>query len=102
MGNNILNHVVVLSHQVGAITGLWTRGPIGMPKTAKKKLNNVQEEFDATWKARKVSHMCLVKHMMMIQDRYVGRILDTRFKVTRTKVNLGLFDMEMELDSHDM
>ena len=42
-------------HQLGAITGLWTRGPIttafiGMPGTAKNKLNNVQEEFNAAWK----------------------------------------------------
>ena len=28
--------------------------------------------------------------------------MDTRFEVTRTKLNLGLFDMEMELDAYDM
>ena len=94
-------------HQLGAITGLWTREPIttaliGMAGTAKNDLNNVQEEFDATWKRRKFSHMCFAEHMWMIWDRYVGRILDTRFEVTRTTLNLESFDMEMELDSYDM
>ena len=73
-----------------------------MPGTAKNKLNNVQEEFDAAWKARKFSHMCLAEHMWMIWDGYVVRILDTGFEVTRTKLNLESFDMEMELDLHDM
>ena len=46
--------------------------------------------------------MCLAEHMMTIQDRYLGRILDTRFGVTRTALNLGSFDVEMESDSYDM
>ena len=93
--------------QLGAITGLWTRGPtttalIGMAGTAKKDLNYVQEEFDAAWKRRKFSHTSFAEHMWLIWDRYVGRILDTRFEVTRTTLNLKSFDMEMELDSYDM
>ena len=46
--------------------------------------------------------MCLAEHMMMIRDRYVRRILDTRFEVTRNKLNFALFDTNMELDSYDM
>ena len=65
---------------------------IGMPGTTKNKLNNIQEDFDAARKARSVNHMCLVD----------GRILDTRFEVTRATLNLGLFDVEMELDSYVM
>ena len=96
-----------LLHQLGAITGLWTREPItpafiGMPGTTKIKLNNVQEEFDAARKARKASQRCLAEHMWTIRDRYVGRILDTRFVVTRTTHNLGSFDVEMRSDSDDM
>ena len=45
--------------------------------------------------------MCLAGHMVTIRDRYVGRILYSRFEVTRTTLYLGLFDMEMELDSYD-
>ena len=33
---------------------------------------------------------------------YVGRILDTRFEVTRTKLNFALFDTIIELDLCDM
>ena len=96
-----------MCHELGTITGLWTREPIiaaftGMPRTTKNEVNNVQEDLDAVWKARKVSHMCLAEHMMTIRDRYVGRILDTRFEVTRTTLNLGSFDVEMEFDSYDM
>ena len=94
-------------HQFGSITGLWTRDPIatasfGMPGTTKNELDNVREEFDAAWKRRKFSHTCFAEHMWMIWDRYVGRILDTRFEVTRTTLNLESFVMEMELESHDM
>ena len=60
------------------------------------------KEFKVTWKTRKDSHMCLAEHMMMIRDRYVRRILDTRFEVTRNKLNFALFDTNMELDSYDM
>ena len=38
----------------------------------------------------------------MILNRYVGRLLDIRFEVTRTKLNFVLFDMEMEIDLRDM
>ena len=70
-----------LCRQLGAITGLWEREPmagIGMPGTIKNELNNVQEEFETAFKARKKP---VAKHMWMIWDRYAGRILDTRFKV---------------------
>ena len=63
-----------LCHQLEGIIGLWERKPtsgIGMPRTIKNKLNNVQEEFEAALKARKKP---LAKHMLMIWDRYVGRI----------------------------
>ena len=33
---------------------------------------------------------------------YTGRIFDTRFEATRTKLNFALFDTNMELDSYDM
>ena len=46
--------------------------------------------------------MCLAEHIMIIWDRYVGRILDTRFEVTRTKLNFALVDTNMELDSYDI
>ena len=52
-----------LCRQLGAITGLWEHKPtafIGVPKTMKKKLNNVQEEFEDALKARKKP---LAKHM---------------------------------------
>ena len=93
-----------LCHQLGAITGLWEREPtgaalIGMPGTTKNELNNVQEEFKAALKARKKP---LAKHIWMIWDRYVGRILDTRFEVTKSRLNFESFDMEMETNSHDM
>ena len=71
---------------------------IGMPVTTKNKLNNVQEEFEAALKARKEP---LAKHTWMIWVRYVGRILDTRFEVTRSKLNSVSFDMEMEINLHD-
>ena len=70
-----------------------------MPGTIKNKLNNVQEEFEAALKARKKP---LAKHIWMIWDRYVGRILDTRFEVTQTTLNLESFDVEMEVESYDM
>ena len=72
---------------------------IGIPRTIKNKLNNVQEEFEAALKARK---KLLAKHMWMIWDRYVGRILDTRFKVTKSRLNFESFDMEMDINSHVM
>ena len=75
---------------------------IGVPQIAMNELNNVHKEFDVAWKTRKASHMCLAKHMMMIRDRYMERILNTRFEVTRTKLNSGSFDMEIELDLYDM
>ena len=91
-----------LCRQLGAITGLCERKPmafIDMPGTTKNTLNNVQEEFDTALKAEK---KILVKHIWMIWDRYVGRILDTRFEVTRTKLNYVPFDMKMEIDLRDM
>ena len=72
---------------------------IGVPVTTKNKINNVQEEFEAALKARKKP---LAKHMWMIRDRYVGRILDTRFKVTKSRLNFVSFDMEMEINLHDV
>ena len=87
-----------LCHQLGAITGLWTREPIttafiGMPGTTKNELNNVREDFNAAWKTKKVSHMCLAEHTMIRRDRYEGIILDTRFEVTRNTLILGSFDV---------
>ena len=38
----------------------------------------------------------------MIWDRYAGRILDTRFKVTKSRLNFESFDMEMDINSHVM
>ena len=46
--------------------------------------------------------MCLAGHMVTIRDRYVGRILGTRFEVTRTTLDLESFDVELEFDSYDM
>ena len=69
-----------------------------MPGTMKNTLNNVQEEFGAAIKARK---KLLAKHTWMIWDRYVRRILDTRFEVT-TKLNFALLDMEMKTDLYDI
>ena len=66
---------------------------IGMPETTKNELNNVQEEFEAAMKARKKP---LAKHMWMIWDRYAGRILDTRFEVTKSRLNSVSFDIEMK------
>ena len=90
-------------HQFGSITGLWTRNPIatasiGMPGTAKNELDNIREEMGLSVKARKVSHMWTT------WDRYVGRILDTRFESskTRTSMNLESFDIAMDLYSYDM
>ena len=40
--------------------------------------------------------------MWMIWDRYVGRILDTRFKVTKSRLNFESFDMEMDINLHVM
>ena len=54
---------------------------IGMPGTAKNELNNVQEEFNGTWEARKVSHMCLAEHMLMICD--MGQICTRGESLTR-------------------
>ena len=91
-----------LCHQLGAVTGLWEHEPtagIGMPGTIKNELNNVQEELEAALKARKEP---LAKHKWMICDRYVGRILDTIFKVTKSRQNFELFDMEMVINSHVM
>ena len=93
-----------LCRQLGAITGLWVRKPtgttfIGMPRTTKNKLSNVQEEFEAALEARKKT---LAKHMWMIWDRYVGRMLDTRFEVTKSRLNFVSFDMEMEINLQDM
>ena len=64
-----------LYHQIGAITGLWTCKPItttfiGMPRTTKNELKNIQEEFDTAVKARK---KFLAEHMWMTWDRYVRR-----------------------------
>ena len=70
-----------------------------MPGTTKNKLNHVQEEFEAALKARKKP---LAKHMWMILDRYLGRILDTRFEVTKPRLNFVSFDMKMEINLHDM
>ena len=70
-----------------------------MPGTTKNELNNVQEEFKATLKERK---KLLAKHMWMIWDRYVGRILDTRFEVTKSRLNFESVDMEMEINLQDM
>ena len=72
---------------------------IGMPETTKNELNNVQEEFEAALKARKKP---LAKHMWMIWDKYVGRILDTRFKVTKSRLNFESFNMEMDINLHVM
>ena len=62
-----------------------------MLRTTKNELNNVQEEFEAALKAREKP---LAKHMWMIWNRYMGRILNTRFEVTRSKLNFVSFDME--------
>ena len=61
--------------------------------------NNVQEEFEADLKAKK-KH--LAKHMWIIWDRYVGRILETRFEVTESRLNFTWFGMEMEINPHDV
>ena len=76
-------------HQLAAITGPWTREPIttafiGMPRTAKNNLNNVQEEFNAAWTARKVSHMCFAEHMMMIRDRYQWTSIFSKYLFSAT------------------
>ena len=42
--------------------------------------------------------MYLAEHMVIIWNRSLERILDTRYKVTRTKLNLALFDTDIELD----
>ena len=87
--------------QLDAVTGLWERNPtvfIGMPRIMKNKLNNAQEELKAASKVRK---KLLAKHMSMIWDGCVGRILDTRFEVT-TKLIFSSFDMEIEIDLYDM
>ena len=70
-----------------------------MPDTTKSELNNVQEELKAALKARKKP---LAKHTWMIWDRCVGRILDTRFEVTKSRLHFVSFDMEMEINSQDM
>ena len=91
-----------LCHQLGAVTGLLEReltAGIGMSRTIKNELNNVQEEFEAALKARKKS---LAKHMWMIWDRYVGKILDTRFEVTKSILNFESFDMEIDINLHVM
>ena len=69
---------------------------IGMPEATKNELNNIQEEFEAALKARKKP---LAKHIWMIWDKCVGRILDTRFEVTKSKLNFVSFDTEMEINS---
>ena len=95
-------------HQFGSITGLWTRNPtatvsIGMPGTAKNESDNIHGEMGRSVKARKISHIGTT------WDRYVGRILDTRFEScseaqikTVTSMNLESFDITMDLYSHDM
>ena len=40
--------------------------------------------------------------IMTSTSRYVERILDTRFEVTRTKMDPAFFDINMELGSYDM
>ena len=52
--------------------------------------------------SKKVGHMYLAKLMMMIWGSYVGGILDTRFEVTRAKLNFAWFDRNMEIDPYDM
>ena len=47
------------------------------------------------------SHV-LGQAQMTIRGRCVGGILDTRFEVTRTTLNLGSFDVEMKLDLYDV
>ena len=91
-----------LCHQLGAITERWEREFavfIGVPGTTKKKLNNVHEEFEAALKAKKRP---MAKYKWMIWNRYVGRILDTRFEVTKFRLNFVSFDMEMEIKSQDV
>ena len=81
---------------------IWEREPtdfIGIPGTTKNELNSVQEDFETTLKARKKPS---AKHMWKIWDRYVGKILDTRFEVTKSRLNFVSFDMEMEINLHDM
>ena len=87
---------------LGTITGLWERehtAGIGMSGTIKNELNNVQEEFEAALKAR---NKPLVKHMWIIWGRYVGRILNTRCKVKKSRLNFESFDMEMDINLHVM
>ena len=62
---------------------------IDMPGTVKNILNDVNKEIGRCMKARKTSHSCI----WITWDRYVGGILDTRFKVTGIKLNLELFDI---------
>ena len=69
-----------------------------MPGTTKNTFNNVQGEFEAALKAKKP----LAKHMWMLWDRYVGRIMDTRFEVTTSRLNFVSFDMKMEINLQDM
>ena len=97
----ITQTMLKLCHQLGIITGLWKHEPttfIGMSGTTKNELDNVQ--FEAALKARKKP---LAKHMWMIWDRYVGRILDKGFEVTKnSRLKFVSFNMEMEINLQDM
>ena len=54
------------------------------------------------WKTKRGNHTCLAKHMVTMRDSYVGRILDTRFEVTKSILNSVSFDTKMENNLHDM